>query len=164
MPLTAEDKRQSVMETSKKAARYSRLLTQITGLIEKSPDQTAKMATISAVLFHKMEYFFWCGFYRVDGDRLIVGPYQGPVACQVLDGRGVCLAAVEQRKTILVEDVRTFPGHIACDSRSLSEIVVPIFNNIGEITAVLDVDSSQTSSFDDTDALYLQKIVALLID
>lgn len=152
------------METSKKAARYNRLLTQITGLIEKSPDQTAKMATISAVLFHKMEYFFWCGFYRVDEARLIVGPYQGPVACQVLEGRGVCLAAVEQRKTILVEDVRTFPGHIACDSRSLSEIVVPVFDNKGEITAVLDVDSSQISSFDDTDAAYLQKIVALLID
>lgn len=152
------------METSKKAARYNRLLTQITGLLEKSPDQTAKMATISAVLFHKMEYFFWCGFYRVEEHRLIVGPYQGPVACQVLENRGVCLAAVQQRKTMLVDDVRNFPGHIACDSRSLSEIVVPVFNKQGDITAVLDVDSSQTKSFDETDATYLQKIVALLVD
>lgn len=152
------------METSKKAARYNRLLTQITGLLEKSPDQTAKMATISAVLFHKMGYFFWCGFYRVEEHRLIVGPYQGPVACQVLEGRGVCLAAVQQRKTMLVDDVHNFPGHIACDSRSLSEIVVPVFNKQGDITAVLDVDSSQTKSFDETDATYLQKIVALLVD
>ena len=150
------------MESHKKSARYQRLFTQITGLLEKSPDQTAKMATIAAVLSHKMDYFFWCGFYRVDGERLIVGPYQGPVACQVLEGRGVCLAAVEQRQTILVDDVRTFPGHIACDSRSLSEIVIPVFNNNGQITAVLDVDSSQTNSFDEVDATWLEKIVALL--
>ncbi|MDY0102088.1 MAG: GAF domain-containing protein [Lentimicrobium sp.] len=152
------------MEANKKSARYQRLLTQITGLLEKSPDQTARMSTICAVLSHKMEYFFWCGFYRVDGNRLIVGPYQGPVACQVLEGRGVCLKAVEQRKTILVDDVHAFPGHIACDSRSLSEIVVPVYNKQGEIIAVLDVDSSQKSSFDDVDALYLEQIVSLLKD
>lgn len=152
------------MEASKKSGRYQRLLAQIEQLLLKSPDQTARMATISAVLAHKMEYFFWCGFYRVDGDRLIVGPYQGPVACQVLEGRGVCLAAVEQRKTILVEDVRNFPGHIACDSRSLSEIVVPVYNKNGEITAVLDVDSSVTNSFDEVDATYLEKIAALLTE
>ena len=152
------------METSKKSGRYQRLLTQIEQLLLKSPDQTARMATISAVLAHKMDYFFWCGFYRVDGDRLIVGPYQGPVACQVLEGRGVCLAAVEQRKTILVDDVRTFPGHIACDSRSLSEIVVPVYNKNGEITAVLDVDSSVINSFDEVDATYLEKIAALLTE
>ncbi|GAB1404561.1 MAG: GAF domain-containing protein [Lentimicrobiaceae bacterium] len=150
------------MDSSKKAARYQRLTDQIAELLHKSPDQTAKMATISAVLFHKMEYFFWCGFYRVDGERLIVGPYQGPVACQVLEGRGVCLAAVHQGETIVVQDVNNFPGHIACDSRSKSEIVVPVFNREGRITAVLDVDSSQIASFDDTDAMYLEKIVALL--
>lgn len=150
------------MEAHKKTGRYQRLLTQITGLLEKSPDQTAKMATIAAVLSNKMEYFFWCGFYRMDGDRLIVGPYQGPVACQVLEGRGVCLAAVHQKKTIVVDDVNAYPGHIACDSRSLSEIVVPVFNNNGDITAVLDVDSNRVSSFDGVDALYLEKIVALL--
>ena len=150
------------MEAHKKTGRYQRLLTQITGLLEKSPDQTAKMATIAAVLSNKMEYFFWCGFYRLDGERLIVGPYQGPVACQVLEGRGVCLAAVHQKKTIVVDDVNAYPGHIACDSRSLSEIVVPVYNNNGDITAVLDVDSNQTSSFDEIDALFLEKIVELL--
>ena len=152
------------MEAHKKSGRYQRLITQITGLLEKSPDETAKMATIAAILSHKMEYFFWCGFYRVDGNRLIVGPYQGPVACQVLEGRGVCLAAVEQKQTIVVEDVHAYPGHIACDSRSLSEIVVPVYNKHGEITAVLDVDSSQKSSFDDVDARYLEQIVLLLKD
>ena len=150
------------MEAHKKTGRYQRLLTQITGLLQKSPDQTAKMATIAAVLSNKMEYFFWCGFYRMDGDRLIVGPYQGPVACQVLEGRGVCLAAVHQKKTIVVDDVNAYPGHITCDSRSLSEIVVPVFNNNGDITAVLDVDSNQTSSFDEIDALFLENIVELL--
>lgn len=150
------------METTKKEGRYRRLFDQIAALVEKSPDQIAMMATISAVLFNKMDYFFWCGFYRLDGNRLIVGPYQGPAACQVLEGRGVCLAAVEQNKTIIVTDVHLFPGHIACDSRSLSEIVVPVRNIAGEIIGVLDVDSSKTGSFDETDAFHLQKIVDLL--
>jgi len=150
------------METKKKEGRYLRLLTQITGLLEKSPDRIAKMATISAVLYNKMDYFFWCGFYRVDGNRLIAGPYQGPVACQVLEGRGVCLAAVEQNKIILVPDVHLYPGHIACDSRSVSEIVIPVRDLTGAIIGVLDVDSKEPASFDDTDAWYLQKIADLI--
>ncbi len=150
------------MDKGKKEGRYLRLCSQIAGLLEKSPDQTAAMATIAAILHHKMEYFFWCGFYRVEGKRLIVGPYQGPVACQILEGRGVCLTAVNQQKTILVPDVHQFPGHIACDSRSLSEIVVPVVDKAGNITAVFDVDSKSINSFDETDALYLEKIVALL--
>jgi GAF domain-containing protein len=150
------------MDKGKKEGRYLRLSSQIADLLLKTPDQTAAMATIAAILQNKMEYFFWCGFYRVDGKRLIVGPYQGPVACQILEGRGVCLAAVEQQKTIIVPDVHLFPGHIACDSRSLSEIVVPVRNNAGNITAVLDVDSKELNSFDETDARYLEKIVALL--
>jgi L-methionine (R)-S-oxide reductase len=150
------------MDKGKKEGRYLRLSSQIADLLLKTPDQTAAMATIAAILQNKMEYFFWCGFYRVDGKRLIVGPYQGPVACQVLEGRGVCLAAVEQQKTIIVPDVHLFPGHIACDSRSLSEIVVPVRDNAGNVTAVLDVDSKELNSFDETDARYLEKIVALL--
>lgn len=150
------------MDSKKKEGRYTRLYKQIAGLLEKSPDQTARMATISAILFNKMDYFFWCGFYRVDGNRLIVGPYQGPVACQVLEGRGVCLAAVEQQKTIIVADVHSFPGHIACDSRSLSEIVIPVKDKSGKIIGVLDIDSKELASFDDTDALYLQKIADLI--
>jgi GAF domain-containing protein len=152
------------MEKGKKEGRYLRLCAQIEDLLVKSPDQTARMSTIAAVLIHKMEYFFWCGFYRVDGQRLIVGPYQGPPACQILEGRGVCLAAVQQNQTIVVPDVHQFPGHIACDSRSLSEIVVPVRNTKGEVIAVLDVDSKEKNSFDETDAHYLEKIVALIKD
>ncbi len=150
------------MDKGKKEGRYLRLSSQIADLLVKTPDQTAAMATIAAILQNKMEYFFWCGFYRVDGKRLIVGPYQGPVACQILEVRGVCLASVEQQKTIIVPDVHLFPGHIACDSRSLSEIVVPVRDKAGNITAVLDVDSKDLNSFDETDARYLEKIVALL--
>ncbi|MBK6347064.1 MAG: GAF domain-containing protein [Bacteroidales bacterium] len=150
------------MDKGKKEGRYLRLYAQIADLMVKSPDQTARMATIAAILYNKMDYFFWCGFYRVDGSRLIVGPYQGPAACQILNGGGVCLASVEQQKTIIVPDVHSFPGHIACDSRSLSEIVVPVFDKTGNITAVLDVDSKEFASFDEYDALHLEKIVGLL--
>ncbi|NTW23924.1 MAG: GAF domain-containing protein [Lentimicrobium sp.] len=150
------------MNTKKKEGRYERLYTQLSGLLAKSPDATAQMATIAAILFNKMDYFFWCGFYRVDGDRLIVGPYQGPAACQILEGRGVCLAAVEQQKTLIVPDVHSFPGHIACDSRSLSEIVIPVRDKAGKIIAVLDVDSKELASFDETDAAHLEKIIGLL--
>lgn len=150
------------MDKGKKEGRYLRLYAQLADLLKKSPDQISKMATITAILSNKMDYFFWCGFYRVDGNQLIVGPYQGPVACQVLEGRGVCLASVEQQKTIVVPDVHNFPGHIACDSRSLSEIVVPVMDNSGKIIAVLDVDSKELSSFDETDAFHLEKIVKLL--
>ncbi|PKP02034.1 MAG: histidine kinase [Bacteroidetes bacterium HGW-Bacteroidetes-9] len=150
------------MDKGKKEGRYLRLYAQLADLLKNSPDQISKMATITAILSNKMDYFFWCGFYRVDGNRLIVGPYQGPVACQVLEGRGVCLAAVEQQKTIVVADVHNFPGHIACDSRSLSEIVVPVKDSTGKITAVLDVDSKELGSFDETDAFHLEKIVKLL--
>lgn len=150
------------MQPHQKESRYQRLFAQTEQLLQKSPDQTSAMATIAAVLHHKMEYFFWCGFYRLEGDRLIVGPYQGPVACQVLEGRGVCLAAVEQNKTLVVPDVHQFPGHIACDSRSQSEIVVPVRDAQGRITAVLDVDSKELNAFDETDARYLEQFTALL--
>jgi GAF domain-containing protein len=150
------------MDKEKKEGRYQRLYNQIEQLLQKSPDQTAAMATIAAVLYHKMEYFFWCGFYRVDGQRLIVGPYQGPAACQVLEGRGVCLAATEQNQTLVVPDVHKFPGHIACDSRSQSEIVVPVRDANGRIIAVLDVDSKELNSFDEIDAASLEQITALL--
>ncbi|HLO90738.1 MAG TPA: hypothetical protein VK172_06175 [Lentimicrobium sp.] len=150
------------MEETKKKGRYQRLIIQITSLLEKSPDQQAAMATIASVLHNKMEYFFWCGFYRLSGERLIIGPYQGPPACQVLEGRGVCLASVAKKSTIIVPDVEKFEGHIACDSRSKSEIVIPVKNKFGEITAVLDVDSKEYESFTQSDAAYLEEIVKLL--
>lgn len=151
------------MEPSKKTGRYERLLIQIEDLLKKSNDPIAHMATVSSILHNKMEYFFWCGFYRiVDGD-LIVGPYQGSVACQILaKNRGVCWAAINENRTMVVADVHQFPGHIACDSRSKSEIVVPIRDKNGNPIAVLDVDSKDLNSFDEIDAKYLEKIVALL--
>jgi L-methionine (R)-S-oxide reductase len=106
-----------------------------------------------------MDYFFWCGFYRVDEKKLIVGPYQGPAACQVLEGKGVCLTAVERGETVIVPDVKKFPGHIACDSRSKSEIVIPVYDSEGNLYAVLDVDSKELDSFDNTDRIFLEKIV-----
>lgn len=151
------------MDEKKKEGRYQRLLQQISHLLEKSPDEQAAMATIASVLYNKMEYFFWCGFYRLDGNRLIVGPYQGPPACQILEGSGVCLASVKHQSTVVVPDVHKFPGHIACDSRSRSEIVIPVRNKMGEITGVLDVDSKELESFTDIDAIYLEKITSLLI-
>ena len=148
------------METLKKQGRYTRMEAQITGLLTKTNDPIARMATISAILYHKMDYFFWCGFYRVQGAQLIVGPYQGPAACQVLEGRGVCLLAVQTGETVVVADVEKFPGHIACDSRSKSEIVIPVRDSSGMVVAVLDVDSAVIDSFDDTDRVFLEKIVA----
>ena len=129
------------MDKQKKINRYQRLYSQIEELLKKSDDETAHMATVSAVLFNKMEYFFWCGFYRIVNGELIVGAYQGPVACQILaKNKGVCWTSVNQGKTI----------------------VVPYKDKTGKITAVLDVDSSEFNSFDEVDAEYLEKIVALI--
>ena len=150
------------MEESKKEGRYQRIITQLSSLLTKTSDPVARMATIAAVLSHKFDYFFWCGFYFAHGDTMIVGPYQGPVACQVLQGSGVCLASVAQQKSIVVGDVHQFPGHIACDSRSSSEIVVPVRDTEGHIVAVLDVDSTTLNSFSETDRIYLEIITALV--
>lgn len=151
------------MDKSKKIARYGRLREQLIGLLGKTADPQARMATISALLYHKFNYYFWCGFYRlVDGD-LVVGPYQGPLACQVLArGRGICWAAVRSGATVIVPDVRRFAGHIACDARSLSEIVVPVRDAGGMIVAVLDVDSDKPEQFDEEDRQGLEAIVKLL--
>jgi GAF domain-containing protein len=150
------------MDETKKAGRYQRIISQLQGLLTKTDDPVARMATIAAVLSHKFDYFFWCGFYFLHNDKMIVGPYQGPVACQVLYGTGVCLAAVAQNKSIVVPDVHKFPGHIACDSRSSSEIVVPVRDHNGNILAVLDVDSASLDSFDETDRTHLEIITALI--
>lgn len=121
------------------------------------------MATIVAVLHHKMEYFFWTGFYMIYDEELVVKTYQGPLACQVLlKHTGVCWAGFDQQKTIIVPDVHQFPGHIACDSRSNSEIVVPVWDASGTVTGVLDVDSVSLNSFDQTDAKWLEKITRLI--
>jgi GAF domain-containing protein len=150
------------MDKSKKEGRYQRIIKQLEDLLTKTNDPVARMATIAAVLSHKFDYFFWCGFYFLHDDKMIVGPYQGPVACQVLQDTGVCIAAVEQNKSIIVPDVHKFPGHIACDSRASSEIVVPVRDNEDNILAVMDVDSDSLNSFDETDRTYLEKISALI--
>ncbi len=151
------------MEKNRKTGRYQRLYDQIEGLLAKPGNDISRMATIAAVLHNKMEYFFWCGFYLLDKGELIAGPYQGPVACQLLaKNTGVCWAAIIQQKTLVVPDVHQFPGHIACDSRSNSEIVVPLRNLKGAVIGVLDVDSKDFSSFDDADAEGLERILSLL--
>jgi L-methionine (R)-S-oxide reductase len=125
-------------------------------------DEIALMATINSILSHRFSTYFWTGFYRVCGDRLVVGPYIGTVGClQIEFGRGVCGTAAAQRKTIIVPDVEKFPGHIACDANSKSEIVVPVFDRNGALIAVLDVDSDQLNAFDEEDREGLERIVAL---
>ena len=125
-------------------------------------DDIALMATINSVLSHAFPHFFWTGFYRMCGDRLVVGPYIGTVGClQIELGRGVCGTAAAQRETIIVPDVHQFPGHIACDPNSKSEIVVPVFDSNHELIAVLDVDSDQLNAFDEEDRAGLEKMVEL---
>ncbi|MDO9510226.1 MAG: GAF domain-containing protein [Bacteroidales bacterium] len=149
----------------RKEGRYSRIYEQLKGLLIKTSNPEARMATICAVLHHKMDDFFWTGFYCLTEGQLIVRTYQGPVACQVLaKDTGVCWAAINQGKTMIVPDVEKFPGHIACDSRSKSEIVVPLCDKNKKIVGVLDVDSDKYETFDEMDALWLGKIVDLIYE
>lgn len=151
------------MEEGKKIRRYGRIYEQLAGLLAKTTNRQARMATLIAVLHHKMDYFFWTGFYLIDQGEMTVNVYQGPVACQVLEkNKGVCWAAFNLKETIVVEDVHLFPGHIACDSRSNSEIVIPFKNKAGEMIGVLDIDSKEKASFSETDAHWLEKILDLI--
>ncbi len=146
-----------------KKGRYERLYKQLEDLLAKRGNPLSRMATIVAVLHHKMEHFFWTGFYLLDGEQLIVGPYQGPVACQLLEkDKGVCWAGIHREESIVVPDVHRFPGHIACDPRSKSEIVVPVRDAEGKIIGVLDVDSNKVDAFDGEDLVGLERIVSLL--
>lgn len=141
---------------------YQSLLPQIESLISGEPDFVARMANVSAVL-HDAFGFWWTGFYRVDGNELVLGPFQGPVACMRIPfGRGVCGTAWQKAQTIIVPDVHQFAGHIACSSASNSEIVVPLLHN-GVVMAVLDIDSTDFDAFDDTDKLYLEQIVKIIL-
>lgn len=151
------------MEPRQKRGRYERIEIQLRELFTRTADPIARMATTVAVLHHKFDYFFWTGFYRLVDGELTVGPYQGSLACQVLRTHtGVCWAGVDGNQTILVPDVERFPGHIACDSRSRSEIVVPLRDRSGVVVGVLDVDSEALSSFDEEDARGLERIAALV--
>jgi GAF domain-containing protein len=143
---------------AEKSEKYSALLPQIQALIEKEPDLTANLANICAALKATFNWW-WIGFYIVKDNQLVLGPFQGPVACTRIDfGKGVCGTAWQQHKTIIVPNVHLFPGHIACSALSNSEIVVPIIKN-NAVMAVLDIDSEQFNTFDETDKLYLEKLV-----
>jgi len=146
-----------------RAARYKRIYEQLEGLIAgRSPNLTAAMATICAVLHAKMRHHSWTGFYLVAGpDELHIGPYQGPVACQILRGGGICLECVRTRSPIVVADATSFPGHIACDPRSRSEIALPVFRG-RDVGAVLDIDSRSPAQFDVADLEPLRTILSLL--
>ncbi len=144
-----------------KTEKYQCLFPQIEALVSGEKDFIANMANISAALKQAFD-FFWVGFYIVKEGELVLGPFQGPIACtRIKYGKGVCGTAWKDGMTIVVADVEAFPGHIACNSESKSEIVVPVFNQ-GEVVAVLDIDSDSLDDFNNTDVLYLEKIIALL--
>lgn len=149
---------------ARKADRYVALAEEIAAVLEGEPNLVARMATVAAMLAASFPHFYWTGFYVVDPDRpgeLVVGPYQGTLGClRIAFGRGVCGTAAASGATQVVPDVHAFPGHIACDSRSASEIVVPIFDRAGAVIAVLDVDAAEPSAFDETDAEALEGILA----
>jgi len=140
---------------------YQSLIPQIKALIEGEPDLIANLANVSAALKEQFNWL-WVGFYLVRGEELVLGPFQGPVACtRIKKGRGVCGAAWQKAGTLIVDDVEKFPGHIACSSLSRSEIVVPVIRN-NEVIGVLDVDSELLSQFDETDKKYLEKIIGAI--
>ena len=145
-----------------KSQKYQMLVSQIASLIEGEADQIAVMSNVAAAIHQEMK-FWWTGFYRVVGDELLLGPFQGPVACMHIPfGRGVCGTAWQRQQTVVVPDVDQFPGHIACSSQSRSEIVVPVFRPDGKVTAVLDIDSEKLATFDDVDRQYLEQICKLI--
>jgi GAF domain-containing protein len=149
--------------SSAKINRYHRIYKQAEQLTQSIPSPVSRMATIAALLHHKMNGFFWTGFYLLHDGELLVGPYQGPLACLKLKTHtGVCWAGVTSAATVIVPDVHQFPGHIACSSLSQSEIVVPVFDSNRQIMGVLDVDSRDLNHFDEDDRLGLEKLVELI--
>ena len=145
-----------------KGEKYELLYKQVAALLQGESDAIANMANVAAMIQETFR-FWWTGFYRVVGDELVLGPFQGPLACsRIKYGRGVCGTAWKERTTQVVPDVELFPGHIACSSASRSEIVVPLFGPDGNVTAVLDIDSEYLATFDSIDRYWLEKIVALM--
>ena len=156
------------MTKDEKAKQYETLAKEIASVIEGEDNLTARMATVSNILHHGFEYYFWTGFYVVDpnkSDELVIGPYQGTLGClRIPFGRGVCGTVASTKMTQVIEDVHAFPGHIACDARSESEIVVPVLDKNGVLIAVLDVDSDKPAMFDQVDQVGLESIVIIFID
>jgi len=150
-----------IIDTTDKAEQYQSLVPQIEGLLYGETDLVANLANVAAALKEQFKWF-WVGFYLVKNGELVLGPFQGPVACtRIAKGKGVCGTSWAEAKTLVVPDVDAFPGHIACSSLSKSEIVVPLFKD-GEVWGVLDVDSEELDQFNETDAKYLEQIVKLL--
>lgn len=150
-----------IISDGTKEQKYQTLLQQVIVLAENESDTIALMANISSMIHHTFG-FFWTGFYRVSGDELVLGPFQGPLACtRIKSGRGVCGTSWKRAETVIVADVDKFPGHIACSSASRSEIVVPVFED-SRVTAVLDIDSDKTDTFDETDKEWLEKICGMI--
>tara|TARA_R100000988_G_C3990102_1_gene162154 strand:- start:435 stop:908 length:474 start_codon:yes stop_codon:yes gene_type:complete len=151
------------VQTEQKQALYEEAEKELISITEGEKDVTALMATVCCILSQKFDYYFWTGFYNVDPHKeneLVVGPYQGTLGClRIPFGRGVCGAAASKLETQVVDDVHAFPGHIACDSRTNSEIVVPVTNADGQLIAVLDVDSVEANSFDETDRIALETLM-----
>jgi GAF domain-containing protein len=154
-----------IPENLTKEEKYKTIIPQIASLIDGEENLIANLANTVSVLKHTFEYYLWVGFYFIDEknkSELVLGPYQGKVACTRLKvGKGVCGTAAAEKKTVLVEDVNKFPGHIFCDADSKSEIVIPLFKN-NEVTAVLDIDSGEYSAFDLIDKKYLEEIVKII--
>lgn len=150
-----------ITTSASKEEKYKTLIPQIDALVHGEPDVVANLSNIAAALRQTMN-FFWVGFYIVKGNELVLGPFQGPIACtRIAYGKGVCGASWKEKKVLLVPDVEEFPGHIACSSDSKSEIVLPAFKN-NEVTLVLDVDSDKLNDFDETDKHYLQQVMAII--
>ena len=149
-----------------RAERYAQLIQEIAAVLDGEPNLTARMATVASMLANSFEHYFWTGFYVVDPqkpDELVVGPYQGTLGClRIAFGRGVCGAAALTGQTQLVADVHAFPGHIACDGRSQSEIVVPVRDAAGRLIAVFDVDSDRPAAFNAVDQSGLEAILAMV--
>ena len=145
-----------------KEEKYKQLLPQVSALLSDEDDFIAKQANFCAALKYGFD-FFWVGFYKVSGDELILGPFQGPVACtRIAKGKGVCGTAWKEEKTIIVPDVDLFPGHIACSSLSKSEIVLPVFDLSGKVALILDIDEIEVNAFDEIDKKYLEQLVRLI--
>ena len=150
---------------SKKTGRYKRIKEQLIPLFEKVEDPVSRMASAVALMKNKFNYFYWVGFYRFVRNRLLVGPYQGTLACMELEkDSGVCWHGINTGQSIMVPDVTKFPGHIACDSRSKSEVVAPVKDRTGNIVAILDVDSKNFNSFDEDDKRGLEIIADLIYE
>lgn len=153
----------SKLLSAAKAERYAEVAAEIAAVLDGEANALARMTTLAAMLAQSFETFFWTGFYLVDPirpDELVVGPYQGTLGClRIRIGQGVCGTAAAQRRTQIVPDVEAFPGHIACDARSRSEIVIPVLGAEGRLLGVLDVDSAELAAFDEVDAQWLERII-----